>query len=50
LEPHRSGGYYIVKGKLLPRIDVIGYATRVNWDGFVEQLKSATKSEGPVIK
>lgn len=50
LGPHRSGGYYIVKGKLLPRIDVIGFATRVNWDGFVEQLKSATESEGPVIK
>ncbi len=50
LEPHRSGGYYIVKGSLLPRIDVIGFATRVNWDGFVEQLKSATKSEGPVIQ
>ncbi len=50
LEPHRSGGYYIVKGKLVPRIDVIGFATRVNWDRFVKQLKSATKSEGPVIK
>jgi hypothetical protein len=50
LEPHRSGGYYIVKGKLVPRIDVIGFATRVNWDGFVKQLKSATKSDGPVIK
>ncbi len=50
LEPHRSGGYYIVKGRLLPRIDVIGFATRVSWDGFVEQLKSATQSEGPVIK
>jgi hypothetical protein len=50
LEPHRGGGYYIVKGKLVPRIDVIGFANRVSWDGLVEQLKSATKSEGPVIK
>jgi hypothetical protein len=50
LEPHRSGGYYIVKGSLVPRIDVIGFASRVSWDGLVEQLKSATKSEGPVIK
>ena len=50
LEPHQSGGYYIVKGSLLPRIDVIGFANRVSWDGFVEQLKSATKSEGPVVK
>jgi hypothetical protein len=50
LESHRSGGYYIVKGRLLPRIDVIGFATRVSWDSFVEQLKSATQSEGPVVK
>ena len=50
LEPHSSGGYYIVKGKLVPRIDVIGFATRVNWDAFVEQLKNIRKSEGPVIK
>jgi hypothetical protein len=50
LEPHRSGGYYIVKGRLLPRIDVIGFASRVSWDGFVAQLKSATQSEGPVVK
>lgn len=50
LEPHRGGGYTIVKGKLLPRIDVIGFATRVNWDAFVEQLKNIRKSEGPVIK
>lgn len=50
LEPHRSGGYYIVKGSLVPRIDVIGFATRVSWDGFVRQLKSATQSPGPVVK
>lgn len=50
LEPHRGGGYYIVKGSLLPRIDVIGFANRVSWSGFVEQLKSATQSEGPVVR
>lgn len=50
LETHSSGGYYIVKGSLVPRIDVIGFATRVSWDSLVEQLKSATKSEGPVVK
>ena len=50
LEPHRSGGYYIVKGKLVPRIDVIGFAPRVSWDALVRQLKEIRRSEGPVIK
>ncbi len=26
-----KGGYYIIKGKLLPRIDVIGYEKNVDW-------------------
>jgi hypothetical protein len=50
LEPNPKGGYYIVKGKLIPRIDVVGFAERVNWDAFVEQLKSIAEGEGPVIK
>ena len=50
LEPAKQGGYYIVKGNLVPRIDVIGFATKVSWDSFVEQLKSVTESEGPVVR
>lgn len=47
--PPREGlaGYYLVKGRLLPRIDVVGYAREVSWDTLVEQVKAALASGGP---
>jgi hypothetical protein len=39
------GGYYIVKGAGLPRIDVIGSQTRVAWTTLVRQLGSIMESE-----
>lgn len=45
-----NNGYYIVKGGGIPRIDVIGYAKEVDWDVFLERLKQATRSEGPVVQ
>lgn len=36
------GGYYIVKGGGVPRIDVIGYHRRVDWDELVRRLRAAT--------
>jgi hypothetical protein len=48
--PAPNGGYYLVKGKGLPRIDVIGTARRVDWPRLVEQLIAVTQSEGPVIE
>jgi len=39
-----------VKGKGLPRIDVIGSSRRVDWPRLVEQLLAATQSEGPVLQ
>lgn len=49
LEPAGTG-YVILKGSGLPRIDVKGYAGRVSWPTLVEQLRSVTESEGPVIE
>jgi len=40
-----AGGYYIVKGAGLPRIDVIGSQTRVAWTRLVRQLASIMDSE-----
>ena len=40
-----ANGYYIVKGKGLPRIDVIGSQTRVAWTRLVRQLATITDSE-----
>ena len=44
-------GYYIVKGRLLPpRLDVIGYADRVDWDTLIAQLIAVTKRQGAVVE
>jgi hypothetical protein len=44
-----DGGYYIVKGSGLPRIDVIGNQRRVAWTRLVRQLAAITESSGPVV-
>jgi hypothetical protein len=46
--PH--GGYYLVQGKGLPRIDVIGDARRVDWPRLLRQLIAITQSGGPVVR
>ena len=43
-------GYYIVKGGGLPRIDVIGYQRRVDWQVLIKRLEAVTSGEGPVIR
>lgn len=48
--PAPSGGYYLVKGRGLPRIDVIGSSRRVDWPRLVRQLIDATKSGGPTVQ
>ena len=37
-------GYYIVKGGGLPRIDVMGYNTRIDWEVLQERLDRIVKS------
>ena len=48
--PAPNGGYYLVKGSGLPRIDVIGGARRVDWPRLVQQLIAISESEGPVVQ
>jgi hypothetical protein len=48
--PARNGGYYLVQGRGLPRIDVIGNSRRVDWPRLVRQLIAVTESEGPVVQ
>ncbi len=38
-----ENGFYIVKGGGLPRIDVIGYTRRVDWNDLVTKLKRVTR-------
>lgn len=48
--PAPNGGYYLVTGKGLPRIDVIGNSRQVDWPRLVQQLIAVTQSEGPVVR
>ncbi len=48
--PAQDDAYYLVKGKGLPRIDVIASARRVDWPRLVAQLKAATQSSGPSVR
>lgn len=46
-----QSGYYIVKGGgIPPRVDVVGFNTRVDWDTLVERLQAVASAEGPVIR
>lgn len=48
IEPARTG-YYLVKGRGVPRIDVIGNQGEVAWPQLVAQIASGIKN-GPVVQ
>lgn len=48
--PADHGGYYIVRGKWLPRVDVIGFQHEVSWSTLIAQLKSVIQAEAPLIQ
>ncbi|MCZ8131239.1 MAG: hypothetical protein O9284_08030 [Steroidobacteraceae bacterium] len=48
--PAPNGGYYIVRGSGLPRIDIIGNGDRVAWTRLVQQLQAATESGGVEVR
>lgn len=39
-----NGGYVILEGRLIPRLDIVGYQRRVDWPRLMAQLAAATKS------
>jgi hypothetical protein len=43
-------GYYIIKGGGLPRIDVMGYNTRIDWKVLQERLQRIGKTDKAVIE
>lgn len=45
-----SAAYYLVRGRLLPRIDVVGHAQRVSWDTLIAQLQAAQSSGGAELE
>jgi hypothetical protein len=45
-----ANGYYIVKGRFLPpRLDVIGFADRVNWSSLIAQLVAVTRRQSDAV-
>jgi hypothetical protein len=50
IEPAKGGGYVLVKGKLLPRIDVVGFSRQVDWNTFVTQLKEARNTDNIQVR
>jgi hypothetical protein len=49
IEP-AGNGYYIVKGKGLPRIDIIGNQGRVDWPQLVSQIVAGMRSESVIVR
>lgn len=45
IEPAKNDGYVLVKGRLVPRIDVVGYSRHVDWNTFITQLKDARDTD-----
>jgi hypothetical protein len=41
-------GYYILKGRGVPRIDIIGNAGRVNWPQLASQIGAQMRGEGKI--
>lgn len=47
---NRGNGFYIVKGRGIPRIDVIGFQRQVDWPQLLARLKAATDSGDVTIE
>ena len=45
-----SGGYYLVKGRGLPHLDIIGHTRKIDWQELLDRLKSASNSEGAQVE
>ncbi|TDU28742.1 hypothetical protein DFR24_3117 [Panacagrimonas perspica] len=50
IEKARNGGYVLVKGRLVPRIDVVGYSRQVDWNTFIAQLKDARNTDNIQVR
>ena len=46
VRPSDDGGYYLVEGSWLPRLDIIGNVRQVNWPQMLSQIKQGISSGG----
>lgn len=49
LGPAPGGGYLIVDGSGLPRVNVVGHQQRVDWPVLLGRLKAASEGQMPVV-
>jgi hypothetical protein len=47
---NEADGYTIVEGSGLPRLQVIGHQSQVDWPTLVRRLKSAIEGNGPEVR
>ena len=45
-----DNGFYLIKGGGLPRIDIIGYNPRLDWNVLINRLKRITASDEVIIE
>ncbi|UJF24471.1 hypothetical protein L0B52_09120 [Suttonella sp. R2A3] len=50
VENRDDGGFYLVKGRALPHLNIIGYGNEVGWEDLLARLKAAANSEGAVVQ
>lgn len=50
LGPAPRDGYYLVAGRWLPRIDVIGYSREVSWEGLLSQIDNVRHAQKPEVR
>lgn len=43
-------GYFILRGRGIPRVDVIGYQREVDWPVLIARLKAALSSGTVVVE
>jgi hypothetical protein len=49
IEPAENG-YYIVKGRGLPHLDIIGHNHRVDWETLLARIKAVVAGGAPVVR
>lgn len=45
-----DGGYYLVKGRGLPQLNIIGYERRVDWPELLRRLDAARHTDSAVVE
>lgn len=49
-ENHKSGGFYLLKGSAIPRLDIIAFQRRVDFRELLKRLKSLEQTDSPIIE